>query len=86
MVSEIRVRVGPKGRVVIPKTFQDALKIGPGSEVIFALEGAEASLRPSRTDVVDVFERIARSAKSKGQVRPHAAYERELRKRRKRSA
>jgi AbrB family looped-hinge helix DNA binding protein len=81
-VLEIRMRVGPKGQVVIPKVLRDALKIGPGSEVTFAVEGEKVVLRASRADVVDVFERIAKSGKSIGRFPPHAAYKRELRRRR----
>ncbi|OGS50864.1 MAG: hypothetical protein A3K65_04030, partial [Euryarchaeota archaeon RBG_16_68_12] len=76
------MRVGPKGQVVIPKVLRDALKIGPGSEVTFSFEGEKVVLRASRSDSVDVFERIARSGKSIGKFPPHAAYERELRRRR----
>ena len=81
-VLEIRMRVGPKGQVVIPKVLRDALRIGPGSEVTFSIEGEEVVLRAARTDVVDVFERIARSGKSVGKIPPHAAYEKQLRRRR----
>ena len=76
------MRVGPKGQVVIPKVLRDALKIGPGSEVTFSVEGEKVLLRAARTDAVDVFERIAKAGKSIGKFPPHAAYERELRRRR----
>ena len=75
------VRVGPKGQVVIPKAVQDALKIGPGKDVTFSLEGGELVLRPARADSVDILESTARSGKSVKRVRPHRAYESELRKR-----
>src|SRR3990170_756949 len=81
-VIEIRMRVGPKGQVVIPKVLRDALRIGPGSEVSFTVEGKKVVLRASRTDVVDAFERIAKAGKSIGKYAPHGAYEKELRRRR----
>ena len=81
-MNEIRVRVGPKGQVVIPKAFRDALKVGPGGEVRFSIDGEKVVLRASGKDVVGVFERTAKAGKSIGKVPPHAAYERELRRRR----
>ncbi len=41
-------RVGPKGQVVIPKPFRDALGIEPGDEVIFWQEGDEVHLKRYR--------------------------------------
>ena len=41
-------KVGPKGQVVIPKPFRDALGIEPGDEVIFWQEGDELHLRRYR--------------------------------------
>lgn len=76
------MRVGPKGQVVIPKVLRNALKIGPGSEVTFSVEGEKVVLRASRGDTVEALERIARSGRSIGRFPPHAAYERELRRRR----
>ncbi len=76
------MRVGPKGQVVIPKVLRDALKIGPGSEVSFSIEGEKVVLRASRSDTVEVFGQIAKSGKSIGKLPSHAAYERELRRRR----
>jgi len=81
-VLEIRMRVGPKGQVVIPKVLRDALKIGPGSEVTFAIEGENVVLRASRGDAVDVLAAVARAGKSITRFPPHAAYERGLRRRR----
>ena len=75
------MRVGPKGQVVIPKVLRDALKIGPGSEVTFAIEGENVVLRASRGDAVDILVKIARAGKSITRFPAHAAYERELRRR-----
>ncbi|MGD0689358.1 MAG: AbrB/MazE/SpoVT family DNA-binding domain-containing protein [Candidatus Bathyarchaeia archaeon] len=34
-----KMRVGPKGQVVTPKSFRKILKIGAGTKVVFRLEG-----------------------------------------------
>lgn len=79
---EIRMRVGPKGQVVIPKVLREAFKIGPGTEVTFSVEADGIVIRATRTDAADVFEKIAKTGKSVDRFPPHAAYERELRRRR----
>ena len=76
-MTRVRARIGPKGQVVIPKVVRKALGVGPGSEVIFSIEEEEVVLRASRTDVVDVFERIAKAGTSIGERPPHEAYERD---------
>src|SRR5437867_13377310 len=53
---EIRMRVGPKGQVVIPKVLRDAFKIGPGTEVTFSMEAERIVMRATRTDSADVLE------------------------------
>ena len=72
-----RMRVGHKGQVVIPRNFRKALKIGPGSEVIFRLEGKRVVLEKDATDPLETFESISRKGKSVSKINPHA-YESEL--------
>jgi len=74
-----RMRVGPKGQVVIPASFRKVLKIGPGSEVVFRLEGDRAVLEKERetTDPIQTFENISRKGRSVSKINPHA-YEDEL--------
>jgi len=79
---EIRMRVGPKGQVVIPKVLRDAFKIGPGTEVTFSVEEDKIVMRATRRDTADVLDRIAKSGRTIRRFPPHAAYERELRRRR----
>ncbi|MEM3501915.1 MAG: AbrB/MazE/SpoVT family DNA-binding domain-containing protein [Candidatus Bathyarchaeia archaeon] len=71
------MRVGPKGQVVIPKAFRKALKIHPGSKVIFRLEGDRVVLQKLDIDVVSIFERIAKGGPSVKQIPTHL-YEEEL--------
>jgi AbrB family looped-hinge helix DNA binding protein len=75
-----RMRVGPKGQVVIPKNFREVLKIGPGSEVIFRLEGDRVVLERESADALQTLETISRKGKSLSKINPHA-YESELEKR-----
>lgn len=77
---EEEMTVGPKGQVVIPKAMRKALKIHPGSKVIFKLENDHAIIENQATDSVSSFERIARNGKNVRSVSPHE-YENELAKR-----
>jgi AbrB family looped-hinge helix DNA binding protein len=72
--------VGPKGQVVIPRAMRKALKIQPGSKVIFRLEENHAVVEKQETDSVAVFERVARKGKPGLKISPHE-YETELEER-----
>lgn len=67
-----RMRVGPKGQVVIPKSFRKILKVGPGSDVIFRLEGQRVVLESEAEDSISALETIARKGRSLSKVNPHA--------------
>ena len=67
---EEEMKVGPKGQVVIPRAMRKALKIEPGSKVIFKLEDDKLILKKPAFDAVAVFERIAKSGKSISRNRP----------------
>jgi len=67
---EEEMKVGPKGQVVIPKVFRKAMKITPGSKVIFELRGEELLVRKPTIDAVKVFAQIAKSGRSV-RVKPH---------------
>ena len=58
---EEEMKVGPKGQVVIPRAMRKALKIEPGSKVIFTLEDDKLILKKPAFDAVAVFERIAKA-------------------------
>lgn len=74
---EEEMKVGPKGQVVIPKSFRKILKILPGSKVNFRLEGDSVVIEKVSSDSVDIFNRIAHSGSSVKKISPHE-YEAEL--------
>jgi AbrB family looped-hinge helix DNA binding protein len=77
---EEEMTVGPKGQVVIPSAMRKALKIQPGSKVVFKLEDNRAIVEKQETDSVSVFERVARAGKTVRNISPHE-YENELQER-----
>lgn len=58
------MKVGPKGQVVIPKTFRNSLGIQPGSEVFVELTGNTIKIERQTRDVVKDMERIAKSGRN----------------------
>jgi AbrB family looped-hinge helix DNA binding protein len=77
-------KIGPKGQVVIPRTMRKALKIEPGSKVLFRLEDDKLIVKKPAFDAVAVFRRIAKEINYNKKVDPHA-YEEELDERFKRA-
>jgi len=73
-------KVGRRGQVTIPKAMRDALKLEPGSEVYFALEGDKLVVR-RWFDAVAVFERAAHEINCNKKIDPHAAHDEELEER-----
>jgi AbrB family looped-hinge helix DNA binding protein len=74
---EEEMKIGPKGQVVIPRTMRKALKINPGSKVIFKLENGQLILEKPLFDAVSAFEDIAKKGSSVTKADAHA-YEEEL--------
>jgi AbrB family looped-hinge helix DNA binding protein len=77
---EEEMKVGPKGQVVIPKVMRKALKIEPGSKVVFHLENNKLTLENPRFDAVAAFETIAKQIHSNEKISPYE-YEEELKQR-----
>ena len=44
----LAAKLTDKGRLVIPKPSRDALRLGPGSELLVTLEGGRVVLEPRR--------------------------------------
>lgn len=74
---EEEMTVGPKGQVVIPRAMRKALRIQPGSKVVFRLEDDRAIVEKQSTDSVATLESVARKGKSVRRISPHE-YELEL--------
>jgi AbrB family looped-hinge helix DNA binding protein len=78
---EETMKVGPKGQVVIPNSFRQLMKIGPGSEIIFKLDKDKVVIEaPKIEDPIQTLESIALKGKSVSNIDLHS-YEEELRKR-----
>jgi len=77
LVVEEEMKVGPKGQVVIPRVFRNALKISPGSKVVLRLENDTVILKKGkRIDAAAAeFERIAKIGKSISRISPHSVEE-----------
>ena len=72
-----QMKIGPKGQVVIPKVFRKSLGITTGSNVVFELKKEGILIEKSTRNVVEIFEKIAKSGKSKA-FEPGKYYEEEL--------
>jgi len=75
---EEKMKVGPKGQVVIPQAMRKALKIEPGTEVLFRFEDDQLIVKKSYFDAVASLQKIAKGGKSASHIEPHAAYEASL--------
>ena len=70
--------MGPKGQVVIPASLRQAMKIGPGSEIVFRLEKDKVIIDlPKIEDPVHTLESIALKGRSVSKFDTHS-YEDEL--------
>ena len=75
------MKVGPKGQVVIPRVMRKALKIQPGSKVLFRLEDDKLILKKPDFDALAVFRKIAKQGKSVKKIDSDVLYDEELEER-----
>jgi len=73
MIKELK-KIGPKGQVVIPKSFREHLKIYPGSTVLVNVQNNKILIEKPEEDPIAIFKKIAKSMKPL-KIHPHEAYE-----------
>ncbi|MBS3076877.1 AbrB/MazE/SpoVT family DNA-binding domain-containing protein [Candidatus Pacearchaeota archaeon] len=57
---ELKVRLGPKGQVVIPKIFRNMFKMHPGSEIIITFEKDKGVvIKKTEGRIAEKFKEIA---------------------------
>ena len=58
-----KMRMGPKGQVVIPKMFRDDFGLRPGEEVIVDYTGNEIVIKKTASNIAEIARAIAMSGK-----------------------
>ncbi len=59
---ELKVRIGPKGQIVIPKILRDSYNLFPNQEAIVKEEEEGVLITKSNEDPIKVLEKIAEIA------------------------
>ena len=77
---ELKVRLGSKGQIVIPKILREAYNIYPNQEVIIREEQEGVLIKKQTSDPLEVLERVSQEAEKrrkgkKLKIDPHAIYE-----------
>ena len=77
---ELKVRLGQKGQLVIPKIFREAYKMYPEQEVIIKEEQEGVLIKKQTNDPIALLEKISQEAAKirkgkKVRIDPNAIYE-----------
>jgi len=62
---KLKVKVGPKGQIVIPKHIRESLAIKPGDEVFLDIEGERAIIEPLKRNPLQVMLEISKQVGGK---------------------
>lgn len=62
---KLKVKVGPKGQIVIPKSIRDKMGINPADVVLLDIEGERAVVETVRWDPVEKLSEISRRVGTK---------------------
>ena len=84
VILKMKMKVGPKGQVVIPKDMRDKKNIRPGDEILMELGDEGILIEKPKRDIIADFKRIAENGKPVEEIDPHM-YEEELEERWKKS-
>jgi AbrB family looped-hinge helix DNA binding protein len=55
----MRLKVGPRGQITIPKSFRKSLEFGPGDSVTIVQVGEELHLKPVKETIFDFIGSIS---------------------------
>jgi len=72
---ELKVRLGPKGQLVIPKILRDYYKIFPNQEVIITEQSDGVVIKKEKKDPIEILERIAKKINEKKKIKTPSAME-----------
>jgi len=72
---ELRVRLGPKGQIVIPKILREYYKMFPNQEVIISEKEEGVLIKRNSEDTVDILKKIAEKINKKKKIKHHSAKE-----------
>ncbi|MBI2545862.1 AbrB/MazE/SpoVT family DNA-binding domain-containing protein [Candidatus Woesearchaeota archaeon] len=79
VILKKQTKIGPKGQVVIPQIFREALGLAPGEDVVVALDDTRIAIEKPEIKIEDVFRTVAKAPQlAKQMLTPHYAYESEL--------
>ena len=67
---ELKVRLGSKGQVVIPKILRETYKIYPKQEIIITAEPGGVLIAKKKEDPIKIMEKIAEIATKKRNGKP----------------
>ncbi len=67
---ELKVRLGSKGQVVIPKILRDSYKLYPKQEVIISEREEGVLIKKQDTDIIEKLKELAREASKKRGGKP----------------
>ena len=60
-----KMRMGPKGQVVIPKHFRDDYGLKPGEQVVVDYTGSEIVIKKTASNIAEIARAIAMSGKKR---------------------
>lgn len=71
----IKMKVGPKGQVVIPYQIRGETGIEPGNDVLFDIEEGTITIKKPNDDIEGFFKRISKQVKPGEKSSVHGIYE-----------
>lgn len=80
-MEQLKMKIGPKGQVVIPGMFRKRFHLFPGTEVIFEQKDDALFINKPLKNIENIARKIAFAGKSLVRYDPHQAHDEELKER-----